>query len=68
MVRGLLRAVASLAVEHRLKGAQAPAAAAHGLRSSDSVFAAQLLSCPRACGIFPDQGLNPRPLHWQVDS
>ena len=21
-----------------------------------------------ACGIFPDQGSNPRPLHWQADS
>ena len=26
------------------------------------------LSCPEACGIFPDQGSNPRLLHWQVDS
>ena len=26
------------------------------------------LSCPAACGIFPDQGSNPCPLHWQVDS
>ena len=25
-------------------------------------------SCPVACGIFPDQGLNPYLLHWQVDS
>ena len=24
--------------------------------------------CSRACGIFPDQGLNPCPLHWQADS
>ena len=24
--------------------------------------------CPRACGIFPDQGPNPRPWHWQADS
>ncbi|KAI4588492.1 hypothetical protein MJG53_002900, partial [Ovis ammon polii x Ovis aries] len=23
------------------------------------------LSCPMACGIFPDQGLNLCPLHWQ---
>ena len=28
----------------------------------------QGLSCPTACGIFPDQGLNPCPLHWQADS
>ena len=26
------------------------------------------LSCPAACGIYPDQGLNLCPLHWQVDS
>ena len=24
--------------------------------------------CPAACWIFPDQGSNLRPLHWQVDS
>ena len=29
---------------------------AHGLNSS------------LACGIFPDQGLNLRPLHWKEDS
>ena len=26
------------------------------------------LSCSAACGIIPDQGSNPCPLHWQVDS
>ena len=26
------------------------------------------LSCSAACGIFPDQGSNPCPLHWQEDS
>ena len=26
------------------------------------------LSCSTACEIFPDQGSNPCPLHWQVDS
>ena len=25
-------------------------------------------SLPAACIIFPDQGLNSRPLHWQVDT
>ena len=25
-------------------------------------------SCSKACGIFPDQGLNPCSLHWQEDS
>ena len=26
------------------------------------------LSCSMACGIFPHQGSNPCPLHWQVHS
>ena len=26
------------------------------------------LSCSAACGIFPDQGSNRCPLHWQADS
>ena len=26
------------------------------------------LSCPTACGIFPDQGSNTCPLTWQADS
>ena len=25
------------------------------------------LSCSAACGVFPDQGSNPCPLHWQAD-
>ena len=29
---------------------------------------AHRVSCSAACGIFPDQGSNPRPLHWEVDS
>ena len=33
-----------------------------------SVVVACGLSCSMACGIFPDQGLNPCSLHWQVDS
>ena len=37
-------------------GAQAPDAQAHGPSRS------------AACGIFPDQGSNPCPLHWQADS
>ena len=37
-------------------GAQASAVEAHGL------------SCFKARGIFPDHGLNPRPLHGQADS
>ena len=30
------------------------------------VVVAHGLSCPVACGIFSDQGLNLCPLHWQV--
>ena len=33
-----------------------------------SVVVAHGLSCSAACGIFPDQGLNPCPLQWQADS
>ena len=32
------------------------------------VVVAHELSCPEAYGIFPDQGSNPRSLHWQADS
>ena len=38
------------------------------LRSAGSVVVAHGLSCSAACGIFPDQGSNPCPLHWQADS
>ena len=37
-------------------------------RAWTSVAAAQELSFPTACAIFPDQGPNPCPLHWQADS
>ena len=52
----LLIVVPSLVAEHRL------------CTQSSSVVAAHELSCSAPCGIFPDQGLNPRPLRWQVDS
>ena len=51
----LLAAVAPVVVEHRLYGAHA------------SVVEAHRLSCSSACGIFPGQGSNPCPLHWQAD-
>ena len=38
------------------------------LWSKVSVVVAHRLSCPSACGIFLDEGWNPCPLHWQVDS
>ena len=39
-----------------------------GSRRAGSVIVAHGSSCSAACGIFPDQGLNPCPLHWQADS
>ena len=43
------------------------------LRSTDSRRAGSVVvahgpSCSAACGIFPDQGSSPCPLHWQADS
>jgi len=52
---GLLTVVTSV-VEHGLWGMRA------------SAVMAQEVSCPEACGIFPDQGSNPCSLHWQADS
>ena len=37
-------------------------------RRTDSVVVAHGPSCSAACGIFPDQGSNPCPPHWQADS
>ena len=53
-------AVVSL-VEHRLLSAQAP-------ERTGSITVVHWLSCPTACGIFPDQGSDPCSLHWQADS
>ena len=39
-----------------------------GSRRAGSVLVAHGLSYSTACGILPDQGLNPCPLHWQADS
>ena len=43
-------------------GARASVTVAPGLSG-----VAHGLSCPAAYGIFPDQELNPRALHWQAD-
>ena len=48
VVRGLLTAVAALVAEHRS-------------RARKLSIMAHRLGC--LCGIFPDQGLNPCPLH-----
>ena len=39
-----------------------------GSRCAGSAVVAHGPRCSAACGIFPDQGSNPRPLHWQADS
>ena len=39
-----------------------------GSRCAGSVVVAHEPSCSVATGIFPDQGSNPCPLHWQADS
>ena len=39
-----------------------------GSRRAGSVVVTHGPSCSAACGIFPDQGSNPCPLHWQADS
>ena len=74
-VRGLLIVVAALVAEPWLQahGLQqlwhaASVVVARGLQSAGSVVAAHGLSCSVACGIFPDQGSNPCPLHWQAYS
>ena len=38
-----------------------------GSRRAGSVVVAHGPGCSAACGILPDQGLNPCPLHWQAD-
>ena len=39
-----------------------------GSRRAGSAIVAHGRSCSVACGIFPDQGSNPCPLHWHADS
>ena len=39
-----------------------------GSRRAGSVIVAHGPICSAACGVFPDQGSNPCPLHWQADS
>ena len=39
-----------------------------GSRRAGSVVVAHGPSCSAACGIYPDQGSNLCPLHWQADS
>ena len=39
-----------------------------GSKRARSVVVAHGPSCSAACGILPDQGSNPCPLHWQADA
>ena len=39
-----------------------------GSRRAGSAIVAHGPSRSAACGVFPDQGSNPCPLHWQADS
>ena len=48
--------------------AQASVVAACGLSSSSSWALEHRLRCSKACEIFPSQGSNPCPLHWQAGS
>ena len=52
----------------RALGTRASVVVARGLESAGSVFVAHGFSCSMACGIFPGQGSNLCPLHWQADS
>ena len=61
-IHRLLIAVASL-VEHGLQACRA-----QQLWHVGSAVVAHGLSCSMACGILLDQGSNPCPLQWQVDS
>ena len=55
VVHGLLIAMISLAVEHRLQ-------------SMGSVVMVHGPSCRTVCEVFPEQGLNPCPLRQQAHS
>ena len=61
VVHGLLIALASLVAEHGLE--------THRLQQLQHEGSAVVhwLSCSTACGIFPNEGSNTCPLHWQMD-
>ena len=63
---GLLPAVASLA-EHVLRGYVDFSSCGFSASESNSIASVHRLSRSTACGIFPDQGSNLCPLHWQAD-
>ena len=61
---GLLSAVASPCVEHRVQGAGFSSCCSRAPEQAQQVCCR--LSCSAVCGIFPDQGSNLCLLHWQV--
>ena len=71
-VRGLSPVVASRGHSSSwcvgLAPSQPPLLQSTGSRCAGSVVVAHGLSRSVACGILPDQGSNPCPLHWQADS
>ena len=50
------------------RGAQALDMWAQDLQRMGSAVAVRGLTCSTAWGVFPDEGSNLCPLHWQVDS
>ena len=64
-VQGLLIAAASGVAESRSRECGLSSCGSQALSTGSIV--ADGLSCSTTCGIFPDQGSNPRLLHWQVD-
>ena len=67
VVHGFLIAVASLVVVHGFLIAVASLVVVHGFQGHLAAVAQGLISSA-ACGIFLDQGSNPRLLHCQADS
>ena len=70
-VRGLSLVVASGVTSSRCAGLSLSRPLflrSTGSRRAGSVVVAHGPRCSTACGIFPDQGSNPCPLHWQADS
>ena len=65
---GVVRRGYSILVVCGLLIAVAPLVAELGLEAWASEVALFGLSCSVACGVFPNQGSNLFPLHWQADS
>ena len=58
----------SLAMEFGLWGTETSVIMAPGLQSTGSTVGPHGLSGSKVWEVFLEQGLNPRPLHWQADS